>query len=370
MGYLMTAEELVRRAKEIAAIDNTIYCYAMYGFQVTDASIAGKAGQGGSIGAWYTSARVEKIKKKMKELNAQGKVLWGFDCVNLFKALFWGWTGDTSKSKGGAVYGSNGVPDTNANGMFNRCLGKSANFAGIEPGEVVWLSGHFGIYIGGGLCVECTPKWDNDVQITALGNLGAVKGYNTRTWTKHGKLPFVDYSTGGGIVAPVETPIAEGACPYTQPGDREIIKLGSALKEKVKWVQWHLNQLGYDLGDAGIDGDFGSMTDKAVRAFQAKAGVVVDGEGGPITKAALKGAWEASDASADDVDEVAGKRVDVTRAGTWNIRRGPGTEYGIIRTAAQGESFPHVLTAENGWHEIQLTGETGWISPVCTKING
>lgn len=363
MGYLMTAEELVRRAKKIAGMDNTIYCYAMYGFQVTDASIAGKAGQGGSIGAWYTSARVAKIKKKMKKLNAQGKVLWGFDCVNLFKGIFWGWTGDTSKSKGGAVYGANGVPDTNANGMFNRCLDKSADFSGIAPGEAVWLSGHFGIYIGGGLCVECTPRWGNDVQITALGNLGSVSGYNTRTWKKHGKLPYVDYS--GGAVAPVETPADDGACPYAEPGDEEIIRRGSGLREKVRWVQWHLDQLDYDLGDAGIDGIFGTMTDRGVRAFQSTAGVVVDGEVGPITKAALKGAW---DVAVDDEEDASDKQVVVTRPRTWNIRRGPGIEYGIIRTAAEGESFPYVSTAENGWYEIRLAGGTGWISPVCTTI--
>ena len=42
---------------------------------------------------------------------------------------------------------------------------------------------------------------ENKVQITAVGNIGSKAGYNTRRWTKHGKLPYVDYtgaSTGGG----------------------------------------------------------------------------------------------------------------------------------------------------------------------------
>ena len=54
---------------------------------------------------------------------------------------------------------------------------------------------HIGIYIGDGLCVECTPAWKNCVQITAVGNIGTKSGYNTRTWKKHGKLPYVDYTT-------------------------------------------------------------------------------------------------------------------------------------------------------------------------------
>ncbi|MBE6708864.1 MAG: LysM peptidoglycan-binding domain-containing protein [Ruminococcaceae bacterium] len=56
------------------------------------------------------------------------------------------------------------------------------------------MSGHIGIYIGNGLAVECTPKWDNDVQITAVGGIGTVAGYNTRNWTAHGKLRYVSYT--------------------------------------------------------------------------------------------------------------------------------------------------------------------------------
>jgi len=119
---------------------------------------------------------------------------FGFDCVCFIKGLLWGWRGDTSKTYGGASYTSNGVPDVSADGMIKKCYDVSTDFSDIEVGEVVWMSGHIGVYIGGGLAVECTPKWDNNVQITAVGNIGTVKGYNTRTWTSHGKLPYVTYS--------------------------------------------------------------------------------------------------------------------------------------------------------------------------------
>jgi hypothetical protein len=39
--------------------------------------------------------------------------------------------------------------------------------------------------------VECTPKWENKVQITACNCTKA--GYNRRDWVKHGKLPYVSY---------------------------------------------------------------------------------------------------------------------------------------------------------------------------------
>jgi hypothetical protein len=79
--------------------------------------------------------------------------------------------------------------------MINVCSGVSKDFSNIEVGEVVWMKGHIGVYIGDGLAVECTPKWENKVQITAVGNIGKKTGYNTRTWTKHGKLPYISYES-------------------------------------------------------------------------------------------------------------------------------------------------------------------------------
>lgn len=112
------------------------------------------------------------------------------------KGVLWGWCGDKSKSYGGAKYAVNGVPDIGADTMIGKC--KDASSTGwdkLDPGEVVWTTGHIGVYIGNGLAVECTPKWKNCVQITAVGNIGKKPGYNARTWKKHGHLPYVTYDT-------------------------------------------------------------------------------------------------------------------------------------------------------------------------------
>lgn len=127
-------------------------------------------------------------------IKAADENTFGFDCVNLIKAVLWGWNGDKSKTYGGAKYASNDVPDISADGMIGKCLNVSTDFNNIEVGEAVWLPDHIGVYIGGGLAVECSPVWKNGVQITACNK--SKSGYNRRTWTKHGKLPYITYVKG------------------------------------------------------------------------------------------------------------------------------------------------------------------------------
>lgn len=77
------------------------------------------------------------------------------------------------------------------------------------------------------------------------------------------------------------------ACPWAEPA--YYVSRGSS-GSGVKWVQYHLKRLGYDLGSAGIDGICGSKTDAAIRKFQAAKKLEVDGIVGPKTRAALKSA--------------------------------------------------------------------------------
>ena len=132
-------------------------------------------------------------QQREKMINNASADTFGFDCVCLIKGVLWGWKGDKGKVYGGATYVSNGVPDVGADQMLNYCDDVTKDFSKIEVGEYVQMAGHCGVYIGDGLAVECSPKWANKVQVTAVGNIGTKKGYNTRTWEKHGKLKFVDY---------------------------------------------------------------------------------------------------------------------------------------------------------------------------------
>ena len=64
--------------------------------------------------------------------------------------------------------------------------------------------------------------------------------------------------------------------------NRLTIRRGSK-GETVAEMQGVLERLGYDLGSCGVDGDFGRMTEKAVKAFQKDHGLKTDGICGPKT---------------------------------------------------------------------------------------
>ena len=118
--------------------------------------------------------------------------VFGFDCVNLIKAILWGWNANHELGYGGAWYDSNDVPDVGADSFFNLCPQKYTDFSKIKKGAAVWMHGHIGVYVGGGKVIECSPRWKNCVQYTNLGNIGNKTG-NWRNWTAWGLIPFVDY---------------------------------------------------------------------------------------------------------------------------------------------------------------------------------
>lgn len=143
-----------------------------------------------------------KPERKVK-INAASSDTFAFDCCGLPRSILWGWNGNTKARNGGAEYCANGVPELDAKEfMFEGCTEQSRDFSKIEPGEFLWLDGHCGVYLGDGLAIESTPKWKDGVQITAVANIGKKKGYESRTWTYHGHLKYVDYSG----VQPTPTP--------------------------------------------------------------------------------------------------------------------------------------------------------------------
>lgn len=233
MATVMTNTEFVRRLKDAATNHKTLYIMGCFG-----------APMNATNKKRYTSNNdYNKKPERTAMINAASADTFGFDCVCLIKGILWGWCADKNKVYGGAKYASNGVPDIGADTMITVCKDLSTDFSKIVPGEAVWIKGHIGVYVGDGLAVECTPKWANKVQITACNR--SVSGYNRRNWTKHGKLPYIEY-----VEEPVNPPVPDPQpTPETfVPGD--LVKItgtkyygGKTIPSWVKAKRWYVRSV-------------------------------------------------------------------------------------------------------------------------------
>lgn len=277
---IKTGKELATACLNVANNYKTLYVMGCFGAPMN------KANQDRYIAHHEYNRRAARTKM----IQAASADTFGFDCVCMIKGLLWGWDGDTSHVYGGAKYGSNGVPDIGADQIINVCKDVSTDFSKMQPGELLWMKGHVGIYVGDGNCVECTPGWKNCVQVTAVKNIKSGNGHN---WTKHGKLPYVSYDEQAeskpsqAVTTPITQPIQKPATIYYSVR-LPMLQKGSK-SESVKALQILLIGYGYSCGDAGVDGSFGGATKKAVEAFQKDHGLEVDASVGPLTWSKLLG---------------------------------------------------------------------------------
>ena len=201
----MNASEFIKRLQDVVDNHATLYVMGCFGAPLT----------GGNVSRYCGNHSYNKKADRTAMIRAAANKkppVFGFDCVCLIKGILWGWTGDASKTYGGAKYTSNGVPDIGADSMIRVCKDVSTDFGKIIPGEAVWLSGHIGVYIGGGKVIECSPAFLNRVQVTACLNIGKIAGMNGRKWTKHGRLPYITYDMTE------ETPAGSATKPAGRPG--------------------------------------------------------------------------------------------------------------------------------------------------------
>lgn len=238
----MTNIEFVDKLLNVVNNYKTIYAYGTFGQKLTTTIINQKAKQ---YPSWYTD------KRKKELLNLVNKNYFCFDCVGLIKGILWGWNGSNT-TNGGAKYESNGVDDVSANGLISKCKNISTNFSNITIGEIMWMDGHVGIYYKNGEVIECSPAFNNKVQITYLSQ---------RKWEKHGFLPWITYTTS--FLPP------RG---YFKKGDsgKNVEKICAFLSNLVK-------------GDY-----FGDYAVSCTKVFQKQNGLEADGNIGPLTLKKMK----------------------------------------------------------------------------------
>lgn len=288
MTTVMTNTEFVKKLKNIATNYKTLYVMGCFGDLMTESNKE----------RYCNHTKYNRQPERQRMIKAATSDTFGFDCVCLIKGVLWGWNGDKSKPYGGAKYKSNGVPDIGADEMITKCKNVSTDFSKIEVGEAVWCKGHIGVYVGNGLAVECTPSWENKVQITACNCTKA--GYNRRNWTKHGKLPYIDYVKEEKkeeklTTKPTGTTSKESFLPA-----RGYFKKGDSGVEIHKICEFFANNYYSYLGNtkktarvkllgANGKGDyFGPNLYAWTKEFQRRTGLEQDGCIGPITLAMMK----------------------------------------------------------------------------------
>lgn len=143
---------------------------------------------------------------RVAKINAATTKTFFFDCCGLIKSTLWGWNADSSKVRGGAVYGSNGVPDEGTEEMWKRCTNKLEFKAReipidkLEEGMLLYFKGHVGIYAGNGLCYDSTPSGDGV----------ALRSVKVQPWTGAGWYPFIE-KPAKAIVVGSKVQIVAGA---------------------------------------------------------------------------------------------------------------------------------------------------------------
>lgn len=210
MGKVMTVKQFVDTAVKIATEYKTLYVMGCFGAPMSDRNKK----------RYSKNHAYNRKAERQKMINSASNDTFGFDCVCLIKGILWGWSGDKNLIYGGAVYKSNDVPDIGTESIVTSkyCTDISKDMKNIEVGEILYMEGHVGIYKGDGLVIECSPAWENKVQITKLSQ---------RKWLKHGKLNFIDY---GVLPEPVEpTPEVK---PEEMPKEKPVskFKVGDRVK--------------------------------------------------------------------------------------------------------------------------------------------
>ena len=228
----------------------------------------------GTDGDMWTEARQKQLEQTTDKDREQGR-LYGSkwighrvaDCSGLFSWAF--------KQLGGYMYhGSDTMYRKYCTAKGELKKGQRTDGAALKPGTAVFVwngkkYSHVGLYVGGGVVIEAmgTKNGVTTTKVTAA------------KWTHWGELKGVDYAGSAAQEPDTGFPAESAWRPTIRKGNK-----GAVVKE----LQEMLDRLGYSLGICGVDGDYGTATDAAVRSFQREhPPLVVDGVCGPMTWDAL-----------------------------------------------------------------------------------
>ena len=152
------------------------------------------------------------------------------------------------------------------------------------------------------------------------------------------------------------TPARKYLCAIRWIPDDSAAELGGRLLKPgdegadVAALQELLKALGYNLGDWGVDGEYGNDTKAAVRAFEQAHALQADG----IADIACIEAIQAAVGQAPGRVRVTGKNV--------NVRSGPGTDQKILGCARKGDVLERNGGDTEAWRGVKYKGQAAYVS--------
>lgn len=157
-----------------------------------------------------------------------GDGIYSADCWNLIKAYIWS-NGKLPSKAGEYSYapGKYGLGDWNGATILSKCSDVSGDWENVTPGEFILTAdgNHAAIYVGdfkhewnGKVrtynVIECTPIWEDGIQATYVDAQGRrlehEGGSQASAWAKHGKLPWIDYSSDSTSATAFEVTVPKG----------------------------------------------------------------------------------------------------------------------------------------------------------------
>src|SRR5574344_1519193 len=153
-------------------------------------------------------------------------------------------------------------------------------------GTVLYKQGHVGVYVG-------KDNKGNNICVEARGiDYGTVAGAisDPNRWRCGLTFNYIQYS----VPKKIKEITYKSSNPYAIP--KTTVAKGDKNESEVKWLQFELREAGYDktftyngarYKGIVIDGEFGNITLAAVLSFQKSCKLTVDGVVGPKTIAAL-----------------------------------------------------------------------------------
>ena len=149
--------------------------------------------------------------------------------------------------------------------------------------------------------------------------------------------------------------------------------------DAVRVLQENLVKLGYDLGTYGsakngVDGEFGSKTETAVKKFQKANDLEQTGTMNEATRTAMDAAIAKLDAQpetavSEQPTATAGTKIITITAKSVNARVGDSTKYGTTGHLQKGDTLEYVATSPTGWHAGRTEKRIVWVSPKYSKVS-